>query len=145
MASTKVQRRWATYASLACLLAISQCLVGCEDYRFQEENLALIRDIKDVLVKNGLCKDVAHCSSNQIVYSAPKSWGLDMEIYGVNDPEIMRQIDSACAEYFFRGGRNFSIKMDFYSVTKEEEVGAYFFAKPKPIIVVHWERINVKH
>jgi hypothetical protein len=114
------------------------------DYRFQNENLALIRDIDAILVRNNLCEDIPHCSSKSINFSMSTSWGLDVEIYGITDPEIIKQIDAACAEYFHRRTPHLSIRVRFFSVTKAEDVKASIFSKPKPIVIINREHTDVE-
>lgn len=130
------------YAGVFILVALSPLLVyaGAEDRRYEDERLKLSAEIYDILMRQGKCSSVADCQNMQPVFVSPRTGGITVQIWGIDDSIVLQSIAVACMTVFFRNTSIETISMDIYSIRKKDALALPMWKLSRPIQMINFER-----
>lgn len=125
--------RWMVSIVFAITMVVALNADAAGNRKYENQRLELLERIKEVLVKHHLCDDKNDCSKKQLVFALPADWGIGVEVYGVHDSGALTEIANLCSAAFFSNGTEMSIRVQVFSITKEEETNRSFWNRPNPI------------
>lgn len=113
---------------LTSILAAFGIAHAIENRSFDTEAMDVRYKIDRLLIDNGYCVDNNDCRKKKYLFLGPRADGVDVQVYGLVDQIIIKQIVSTCLAERWRSGFNFSIRV--YSVTKDQELSQPIWNKP---------------
>jgi hypothetical protein len=80
-----------------------------------------------VLLSRGICDDENDCIKKEYVFSSGGSSGINVQVYGVKDKDVISEIIKICTDKYFYGQRKSNIKVDFYVLSHKESMNSSYF------------------
>lgn len=105
---------------------------GLEDRKFEDVRLSLIGEIQSMLITGGICGGVANCQKMQLIFASPLSGGIAVQVWGIDNPEILKQITIICASAFTTNAEVEIISIDFFRMSKQSAVDLPIWKSVKP-------------
>lgn len=106
--------------------ASSATLAGKAGSYYNERRLAAIAMIQATLISHGYCDDKNDCTKKRLVFGGFTSMGIDLEVYRVTEPEIIREILAVCVDIYGLDKKKRDVSLRMYHQPHEELMG---FAK----------------
>jgi hypothetical protein len=111
------------------LVAVTGCGVPADIRKFEDERLALVRSIHQVLIPKGLCSDGADCTGKQFVFAGPEYHGLSVELYQITDPTVVGDITKLCAATVMSTPDMSRLQLKIYPISKTEHLAKPVFSR----------------
>lgn len=105
----------------------------------------LARSIKDPLIRHGVCASADQCISKKIVFVTSESWGLNVEVYGVTDADVLHEIIGAISMMSLKTDAMQQARFSAYAGSKDEALAAPIFRLQTPVVKFTLEKKNAKH
>jgi hypothetical protein len=98
---------------------------------YQQESLALIEAIDNILVEHGYCQNRNDCIKKKLAFSGRTSTGVDVEVYQVTDDRAIQKILTVCASAYAKNQQQMDISLSIYRQSHEELMGfGKWYKKP---------------
>jgi hypothetical protein len=120
------------------LVAVTGCGVPADVRKFEDERLALVRSIHQVLIAKGLCADGADCTRKQFVFAGPEYHGLSVELYQITDPAVVSDITKLCAAIVMGRPDMSRLELKIYPISKTDHLAKPIFSRT-PYKTVNFE------
>jgi len=121
------------------VLMPGKLFAGFEDRTYEVQRLELVHSINEVMVKGGLCSSNNDCNKKQLLFASPGRSGVNVDLYGVSDYAVLKDIAAICVEMFFRHSGEMSITLRAFEVSKTEDLKRPFWKSRKPYINIKLE------
>lgn len=122
------------------LLFTAASIAGIEDRSFERQRLELVSKIEKILIEGGVCKDKADCQKKKLVYVSPGKSGINIQIYSINYPVILKKIVAECSGYFFEFDGAMNIDIEVFGFNKDDDVSRAFWHSRKSNMEVKFNR-----
>ncbi|MBV8270742.1 MAG: hypothetical protein JO067_00560 [Cupriavidus sp.] len=133
---------------LAAGMLVCTAVYAGEDSRFDKQRLELGAELDHVLVVHGVCANVNECVNKRIIFASPATGGVGIQIWGLEDKEIIGKLLETCASVFLREIEIDVIAVNIYPISKEESMKKKesmrrpFWRSEKPIQRIVFTRKN---
>lgn len=125
--------------SVICLLMFIANVHAGEDRRFEEQRLAMAKSIKSILIEAGACVSDNDCNKKKLLFVGPGRSGIGIQLYGVNDHEVVEKITNECMMKFFELDSEMRITLKVYHITKDEDLKRPFWQPVEPKVVIEFK------
>jgi hypothetical protein len=111
----------AATAALSWLFIINAPAAAGGNTRWHDEGKNLVTEIQTILIKTNQCNSIDDCVKRELVFFQPTGKGIEIEVYGVEEKEIVSAIVGKSAARIVVPGIE-KIRVRFFRLSKKVEL-----------------------
>ncbi len=96
-----------------------------EDMTYYDEQIRMANKIRSIMIENNICASVIDCQNKQPYFVSPYKNGFSVQLWGVHDKRVLREVLFQCADVFASYFGDITIVISVYRRTKKESLSSF--------------------
>jgi hypothetical protein len=115
-------------------ILISPSLMATKPGYYNDYAHEMSKKLYNILVQSGYCLDINECKKKEYFLYTGTNDGLDIELYGITDPDVLKEIANILFMAFKEKNKQMNISLVGYQQSHKDVINFGLFTKKAPFI-----------